>query len=98
MATSSSQVCDNPMAFPKLEILASQGCHFSLPEVTADEKREKSTIPLTAKSLSGFRAQQLLAFFCRQPISDTHSQPSDTFYASMPAARSELRSPQSDAS
>jgi len=81
MATFSSQVRDNPMAFPKLEILESQGCHLSPPEATADEKREHGTIALTAKGLSGFRAQQLLAFFRGQPISDTHSQPPDTFYA-----------------
>ncbi len=81
MSTFSSQVRDNPMTFPKLEILESQGCHLGPPEATADEKREQGTIALTAKSLSGFRAQQLLAFFCRQPISDTHSQPSDTLYA-----------------
>ncbi len=81
MATFSSQVRDNPMTFAKLEILESQGCHFSPPEATADEKREQSTIALTAKSLSGFRAKQLLAFFRAQPISDTHSQLPDTFYA-----------------
>jgi hypothetical protein len=69
------------MTFPKLEILESQGCHFSPPEATADEKREQSTIALTAKSLSRFRSQQLLAFFCRQPISYPHSQSPDTFYA-----------------
>src|SRR6202521_4124781 len=81
MAMFSSQVCGNPMTFPKLEILESQGCHFSPPEVTTDEKREKSTIALTAKSLSSFHAKQLPAFFRGQPISDTHSQPPDTFYA-----------------
>ena len=59
----------------------SQSCHFSPPEAAADEKRKQSTIALTAKGLSGFRAQQRLAFFRRQPISDTHSQPADTFYA-----------------
>jgi hypothetical protein len=51
MATFPSQVRDNPMTLPKLEILESQGCHFSPPEATADEKREQSTIALTAKSL-----------------------------------------------
>jgi hypothetical protein len=81
MATFSSQVRDNPMTFPKLEILESQGCHFSPPEATADEKREQSMIALTAKSLSGLRAKQLFPFFRGQPISDTHSQPPDTFYA-----------------
>jgi hypothetical protein len=69
------------MTFPKLEILESQGCHFSPTEATADENREQSTIALTAKRLSSFRAKQLLAFFRGQPISDTHSQPPDTFYA-----------------
>jgi hypothetical protein len=81
MATFSSQVRDNPMIFPKLEILESQGCRFGPPEATADEKREQSTIAPTAKSLSVFRVKQLLAFFSGQPISDTHSQPPDTFYA-----------------
>jgi hypothetical protein len=81
------------MALPKLEILEPQGCHFSSPEATADEKREQSTIALTAKSLSGFGAQQLLAFFCRQPIPDTHSQPPDTFYA--PYACREIRTEES---
>ncbi len=81
MSTFSSQVRDDPMAFSKLEVLESQGCRFTPPEATTDEKREQSTIALTAKSLGGLGAQQLLAFFCRQPISDTHSQPPDTFYA-----------------
>jgi hypothetical protein len=89
MPTFSSQVRDNPMAFPKLEILESQGCHFSPPEAAADEKRKQSTIALTAKILLGFRAQQRLAFLRRQPISDTHSQPADTFYA--PYACREVR-------
>jgi hypothetical protein len=87
MATFSSQVRDNPMTFSKLDILESQGCRFSPREATADKKREQSTIALAAKSLSGFGAQQLLAFFCGQPISDMHSQPPDTFYASYACGR-----------
>ena len=77
----------------KLEVLESQGCRFSPPESTTDEKREQSTIALTAKSLSGFAAQQLFAFFCRQPISDTHSQPPDALYA--PYAWREVRTEES---
>jgi hypothetical protein len=93
MATFSFQVRDNPMTFPKLGIPESQGCHFSPPVATADEKREQSTIAPTAKSLSGFRAKQLLAFFRRQPISDLNSQPPDTFYA--PYACRKLRTEES---
>ena len=81
------------MAFAKLEIFESQGCHFSPPKATADQEREQSTIALTAKSLLGFRAKQLLAFFRRQPISDTHSQPPDTSCA--PYACREVRTEES---
>jgi len=93
VATLSSQVRNDPMAFPKLEILESQDRHFSPPKATADEKLGQGTIAVTAKSLSGFGAQQLLAFFCRQPISETHSQPPDTFHA--PYACREVRTEES---
>jgi len=80
MATFSSQVCDNPMPSEAGDLRIAR-LSLQPSEATADEKREQSTIALTAKSLSGFRARQLLAFFRDQPISDTHSQPPDTFYA-----------------
>src|ERR1700724_2242413 len=46
-----------------------------------DEKRQQSTIASAAESVSAFRAQQLLAFFRSQPVSDTYSQPSNTLHA-----------------
>jgi hypothetical protein len=54
---------------------------LSPPEAAADEKGEQSTIAPAAESVSTFRAQQLLAFFCGQPVSDTYSQPSNTLHA-----------------
>jgi hypothetical protein len=72
------------MAFSKFEVLESQGCRFTPPEGTTDKKREQSTIAVTAKSLSSFGAQQLLAFVCRPPISYTHSQLAEALYAPYP--------------
>ena len=42
---------------------------------------EQSTIASAAESVSAFRAQQLLAFFCGQPVSYTYSQPSNSLHA-----------------
>jgi len=60
---------------------------LSPPEATAEEKREQSTIAPAAEGGSVFRAQQLLALLCRQPISDTHSQQPDTLHAAYACRR-----------
>ena len=52
MATFSSHVSDDPMAFPKLKILSElEACNLSSSEAAADEKREQSAISLAAKSV-----------------------------------------------
>ena len=38
VATFSSQIRDDPMAFPELEVLEPQGCQLHPPQATADEK------------------------------------------------------------
>src|ERR1700731_5249999 len=50
------------------------------PETAADEKRQQRTIASTAESVSAFRAQQVLAFFRSQPVSDTRSEPPDALH------------------
>src|SRR2546426_7068524 len=81
VATLSSKVCNDPVSFSKLEVLQSQRCYLGSSETTTDQKCEQSTIASAVESLSVFRAQQLLAFFRGQPVSDTYSQPSNTLHA-----------------
>jgi hypothetical protein len=68
------------MALPKLEVLVPEGRHFSPPETAPDEKRQQSAVASAAESVSAFGAQQLLAFFRGQPVSDTYSEPSNTLH------------------
>ena len=88
----------SPNGLPEAGNLRTVRSSLRPPETAADKKRQQSTIASAVESVSAFRAQQLLAFFRSQPVSDTYSQPSNTLHATYHAARSGLRSPQSDAS
>jgi hypothetical protein len=57
VAAFSSQIRDDPMAFPQLKVFEPQGCQLSPPEATADEKREQSTISPTAQGVGVFSAE-----------------------------------------
>jgi len=52
----------------------------------------------TAEGVGVFSPEQRLAFLCCQPIPDTHPSRRTPFTRRMPAARSGLRRPQSEAS
>jgi hypothetical protein len=97
VAALSDQVSEHPVLSP-LKVVYPDCCEFSSAQPTAEQYRDHRIISLAAESCAVQSMQQCLALTGGEPIADSNPCFLTPFTHRMPAARSGLRRPASEAS
>jgi hypothetical protein len=75
------EVSDDPVAFAELKGFKPQCRHLDPPQSTADENCEQGIVALRCQAFANSRRKQSPSLVRRQPISDTNSEPFNSFDA-----------------